>query len=122
MALLLSVAVNRRPRLLLVVLTAAFALPLVACGGDSDAGGGGGEENLGQQVYGDNCARCHGPDGEGGVGPQLGDGAVKENYPDIEDQLTVIREGRNGMPSWEGELSPEEIEAVANYERDELGQ
>ena len=113
----------RRSRLLLAALFGASALLLAACGGDSGGGGDAGdEESLGQQVYSTNCARCHGPDGEGGVGPQLGDGAVKENYPDLEDQLTVIREGRNGMPSWEGQLTPEEIEAVAVYEREELGQ
>lgn len=112
------------------ILPLAFALVavpgLVACGGDDGGGGGGGgggsEESLGQQVYSDNCARCHGPDGEGGVGPALGGGSVVENYPDLEDQLTVIREGRNAMPAWEGTLSPEEIEAVAVYEREELGQ
>lgn len=113
---------HRRPRPHLVAPAAAFALLLAACGGDSGSGGGGGEESLGQQVFDDNCARCHGPEGEGGVGPQLGGGAVVENYPDIEDQLTVIRGGRNGMPAWEGQLSPEEIEAVARYEREELGQ
>ena len=60
----------------------------------------------GQSVYEDNCARCHGPDGEGGVGPQLGDGAVGRELPDIEDQRVVIHDGRNGMPAWEGTLSP----------------
>lgn len=112
---------TRRPHLLLVATIAAAALVLSACGGDSEPSGDGGEASLGQSVYEDNCARCHGPDGEGGVGPQLGDGAVAENYPDIEDQLAVIREGRNGMPAWEGTLSPEEIEAVAMFEREELG-
>lgn len=116
-------AVTRRSHLLLVATIAAATLVLSACGGDSEPSGGGGDEaGLGQSVYEDNCARCHGPDGEGGVGPQLGDGAVAENYPDIEDQLAVIREGRNGMPAWEGTLSPEEIEAVAMFEREELGQ
>lgn len=115
-------AVTRRPHLLLVTLVAVAALFLSACGGDSEPAGGGGEASLGQDVYEDNCARCHGPDGEGGVGPQLGDGAVAENFPDIADQIAVIREGRNGMPAWDDSLTPEEIEAVAVYEREELGQ
>jgi len=116
-------AVTRRSHLLLAALVAAAALVLSACGGDSEPSGGGGDEaSAGQSVYEDNCARCHGPDGEGGVGPQLGDGAVAENFPDIADQITVIREGRNGMPAWEDSLTPEEIEAVATYEREELGQ
>ena len=113
---------TRRPRLLPVATIVLAVLVLSACGGDSGPSGGADGAGLGQGVYEDNCARCHGPDGEGGVGPQLGDGAVAENYPDIEDQLVVIREGRNGMPAWEGSLSPEEIEAVAVYEREELGQ
>lgn len=116
-------AVTRRSHLLLVALAAAAALLLSACGGDSEpSDGGGGEASLGQSIYEDNCARCHGPDGEGGVGPQLGDGAVVENYPDLADQITLIREGRNGMPAWDDSLTLEEIEAVAVYEREELGQ
>jgi mono/diheme cytochrome c family protein len=118
---LLSDAVTRRPHFLLVALVVAAGLFLTACGGDSEPSGGGGEDSLGQIVYEDNCARCHGPDGEGGVGPQLGDGAVAENFPDIADQIAVIRDGRNGMPAWEGSLTPEEIEAVAMFEREELG-
>lgn len=111
--------VTRRSPLLLV---AAAALVLAACGGDAEpSGDGGGEASLGQSIYEDNCARCHGPDGEGGVGPQLGDGAVAESYPDIEDQLVVLREGRNGMPAWEDSLTPEEIQAVAEYTREDLG-
>jgi cytochrome c oxidase subunit 2 len=108
-----------RARLALVALAAVLALPLAACGGDSEPGGG---ESSGQSIYSDNCATCHGPDGEGGVGPELGGGAVAEAFPDIEDQIAVIRDGRNGMPAWEGDLTPDEIEAVATYEREELGQ
>ncbi|MET0664190.1 MAG: cytochrome c [Acidimicrobiales bacterium] len=111
---------HRRSRLHLVALAAALALVLAACGGDSEPGGGGGEESQGETVYSANCARCHGPDGEGGVGPQLGDGAVEENLT-LEEHTEVVTNGRNGMPAWEGQLSPEEIDAVVLYEREELG-
>ncbi|MET0737163.1 MAG: cytochrome c [Acidimicrobiales bacterium] len=110
---------HRRSRLHLVALAAALAPVLAACGGDSEPGGGG-EESQGETVYSANCARCHGPDGEGGVGPQLGDGAVEENLT-LEEHTEVVTNGRNGMPAWEGQLSPEEIDAVVLYEREELG-
>ncbi|HEY5699545.1 MAG TPA: cytochrome c [Acidimicrobiales bacterium] len=111
---------HRRSRLHVVALAPALALVLAACGGDSEPGGGGGEESQGETVYSANCARCHGPDGEGGVGPQLGDGAVEANLT-IEEHTEVVTNGRNGMPAWEGQLSPEEIDAVVQYEREELG-
>ena len=104
----------------MVALAPALALVLAACGADSEPGGGGGEENQGETVYSANCARCHGPDGEGGVGPQLGDGAVEANLT-LEEHTEVVTNGRNGMPAWEGQLSPEEIDAVVQYEREELG-
>jgi cytochrome c oxidase subunit II len=108
-------------RVRLIALAALLAFPLAACGGDDEAAGGDGAQS-GEEIYSANCARCHGPDGEGGVGPQLGDGAVAENFPDIADQIDIIANGRNQMPAWSDTLSDTEIESVATYEREELGQ
>jgi mono/diheme cytochrome c family protein len=111
-------------RVLLIGGTVALALLLGACGGDDDEGasGGGGGGGIGHDVYRQSCASCHGQDGEGGIGPQLGDGAVAEAYPDIADQIAVITNGRGNMPSFESQLTPEQIEAVATFEREALGQ
>jgi mono/diheme cytochrome c family protein len=91
---------------------------------DGDGGGGDGSaagtESPGAVIFADNCARCHGADGGGGVGPQLSDGAVVEAFPDIADQIAVITDGRGGMPSFGDALDPDEIEAVAVYTREEL--
>lgn len=74
----------------------------------------------GSAVYSDNCASCHGADGSGGFGPALAGGAVVEAFPDPADQIAVITDGRNGMPDFGGSLSPEEIQAVTDYTRDDL--
>jgi uncharacterized membrane protein SirB2 len=72
-----------------------------------------GEEFKGFKVYASNCSMCHGQDG-------------KKMYRDAADLSTsaldaslipqMIREGSNGkMPSFNGTLSEEEINAVAAY-------
>jgi len=107
------------------VVAAGLAMVLVvagACGGDDEEAGGGGGASTGAEIFSTSCATCHGQDGEGGYGPQLGGGAVAETFPDIEDQIAVITNGRANMPAFEGQLSPEQIRTVAEYEREELGQ
>ena len=73
----------------------------------------------GKEVFTANCARCHGPDGEGGVGPRLA-GTVVQEYPDIEDQAAVVRDGRGSMPSFANRLTPEQIQDVVAYTRKDL--
>ena len=72
---------------------------------------------VGARVYAANCARCHGADGNGGLGPKLSGGAVVKIYPDPADQVAVVTAGRGGMPSFGGVLSAEEITAVVQYTR-----
>jgi mono/diheme cytochrome c family protein len=45
-------------------------------------------------------------------------GVVAARYPNIDDHIAVIREGRTGMPAFDERLTPEEIEAVARWERE----
>ncbi len=109
---------RRRLRPLLVVPIAVLFVPLAAaCGGDDAPSGGSAD---GQTIYESNCARCHGPEGEGGQGPAIGNGEV-EGHMSLDEQIEVITDGRNSMPAWGDTLSEEEIEAVAVYEREELG-
>lgn len=104
----------------MLTLAAAVVL-MVACGGDD------GPPSVtdpmlrqGQEVYRANCAACHGGSGQGGVGPRLAGGRVVERYPDIDDHIQIVLEGRGAMPAWEGRLSRQEIEAVVEYERRDL--
>jgi mono/diheme cytochrome c family protein len=96
----------------------------------------------GSTIFSNNCAACHGASGQGGVGPKLAGGEAKLTFPDEADHLDWIRTGSaphkgqpygdpnrpggqhiatsGGMPPFQGKLSDEEIQAVADDERDGL--
>ena len=114
----------RAPRALLAgpLLMAAAAL-FAACGGSSTPATPSDPVLAeGQTIYNQKCASCHGPGGNGGMGPKLA-GVVANRYPNIEDQKAVIANGRSSMPKFGGAtgLSDEQITAVARYEREVLG-
>jgi cytochrome c oxidase cbb3-type subunit 3 len=86
-------------------------------GTDDGGGGGGGESAPGAAAFASNCARCHGADGSGGIGPQLSDGAVVDRFPDPADEIELVTRGQDGMPAFGGTLSAKEIEQVVEYTR-----
>lgn len=99
---------------------------------------------LGAQVYRSaGCSGCHGAAGEGGVGPALAGEAVEQTFPDPAAHIEWVKSGsigtaqaplpygdpsreggqrmsKGGMPSFANSLSEAEIEAVVQYEREEL--
>ncbi|MEM7273058.1 MAG: cytochrome c [Actinomycetota bacterium] len=74
----------------------------------------------GRDIYARVCASCHGPAGDGGVGLKLSDGAAVAAFPDIEDQIALVAEGRNNMPAYGDRLTPEQQRAVVRYIREIL--
>ncbi len=68
-------------------------------------------------LYERHCGTCHGLEGQGNIGPPLADGAVVAAYPDIEDQIAIITDGRNQMPPFGDSLTEAEIRAVAKHTR-----
>lgn len=93
---------------------------------------------VGRGVYGDRCSSCHGTRGQGGVGPSLSD--VRDTWPSCDDHQEWISLGSEGwklehgpvygaddsritrvMPGQADELTPDEIAAVAAFERVEYG-
>ncbi len=68
-------------------------------------------------LYERHCGTCHGLEGQGNIGPQLADGAVVAAYPEIEDQIQVITEGRDQMPPFGHALTDAEIRAIAEHTR-----
>ncbi|HEX9530471.1 MAG TPA: cytochrome c [Acidimicrobiales bacterium] len=74
----------------------------------------------GAAIFAADCASCHGPRGEGELGPQLSGGAVMRAFPNEADQVALVTDGRGGMPAWAGRLTPEQIKAVVDYTRSGL--
>ncbi len=105
-----------------VVLVSVF---LAACG-DSTAAptfdSSDSELVTGQEIYSNNCSRCHLNDGAGGSGVQLNEGKVLASYPDAADQRAFIVEGNGRMPGFGGSLSDAEIDAVVRYTREVLAE
>jgi len=92
---------------------------VIALFANEPGGGSTAKSGRGYDIYVSNCARCHGPEGQGGVGPQLA-GVVTNAFPHAKDEIAVVRDGRDGMPSFAGDLSPTEIADVVAYTRTEL--
>lgn len=67
----------------------------------------------GKEIFTTNCAGCHtlaAADASGAVGPNLDQ--LKPSDTQVE---TKVKAGGGAMPSFDGQLSPEEIKAVAAY-------
>ncbi|MHB2020510.1 MAG: c-type cytochrome, partial [Candidatus Xenobia bacterium] len=69
----------------------------------------------GHELFEDNCAVCHGPDGLGKIGPCL-HGPKFRYGGDSATILYTIRNGRpGGMPTWKKFLEPDDILKVASF-------
>lgn len=95
----------------IVALLVLLALVLAACGGPAP-------DATGAEIFSQVCARCHGAELQGRVGPALGAGSHAAEQPD-EYLLTTITRGRGGMPSFSRTLSETQIEAVVGYLREQ---
>jgi cytochrome c553 len=94
------------------LLIATLALFVTACGG----GGGGDSSSSGDGAAAfakAGCGSCHtfkAAQSTGAVGPNLDD--LKPSFDQVKEQVT---NGGGGMPSFKGELSSDEIDAVSRY-------
>ena len=76
----------------------------------------------GAAIFDSQCARCHGANGEGDIGPKLNGGAVTRAFPTADEELVVVTYGRGGMPAFDKQLSPEQLRAVVDFTRTGLQQ
>ena len=107
----------RRPglfSLILLLLALAWAWPTLAQTGDDQE-----KLELGARLFAENCAVCHGPEGQGRVGATLA-----KDFPSIRPDLAIETTIANGvagsvMPAWGqangGPLSEEEVGALVFY-------
>ena len=63
----------------------------------------------GAAVFADNCATCHGADGSGDSGPDI---RAEDNRAEI---TLVVRNGKEEMPAFKGQLTAAQIAAVSKY-------
>ncbi len=77
--------------------------------------------SMGEPLYEQNCARCHGADGGGlgGTYPMLAGSDMVTGDP--EPVIEVIVHGRGAMPAFGGEFNNEEVAAVVTYIRNAWG-
>jgi cytochrome c oxidase subunit 2 len=76
----------------------------------------------GKQVYDQNCASCHMPDGKGN--PELGAKAIAggtiPNGP-LAAHIALVLKGKGIMPAWGNMLNDTDLAAVITYERNAFG-
>ncbi len=95
---------------------------------------------LGTELFGANCASCHGASGQGVSAPAFVDGAVVETWPDWRDHVMWVKLGdanwpgntygaqpktktsSSGMPSFGDTLDDQEIAQIVLHERELAGE
>lgn len=96
-----------------VVGAVLIVLFLAACGRPAP-------DATGLEIYDQVCARCHGDDLGGGIGPALGPGTNAAEQSD-EYLITTITRGRGSMPSFSRTLDETQIRRVVGHIRSEQG-
>jgi len=76
--------------------------------------------DAGEGLYQDNCAACHGPGGEGVVGPNLHGNEVVQSRSSLGAQI-LWGYPVHGMPPFAANLDDEEIAAIATFVRNSWG-
>ncbi len=70
-----------------------------------------GSSDLGEQIFVGACAKCHGPEGEGLIGP----GFTSASVADPEAIAEIVRNGRGRMPAIGEEWEDFQMEALTDY-------
>jgi cytochrome c oxidase subunit II len=71
-----------------------------------------GAVQLGKEEWEGVCAKCHGLDGQGGIGPRI---AGSPTLSDPVALATLVRNGRGSMPAVGSGWTDEQVDALATY-------
>jgi cytochrome c oxidase subunit 2 len=69
---------------------------------------------LGAEEWAGVCAKCHGPDGEGGIAPRIAGSVLLTDPQTVDD---IVRNGRRTMPAVGSGWTSEQIQALTTYLR-----
>lgn len=69
---------------------------------------------LGEHLYAESCARCHGVEGQGGIGMALDSTGhmYQHTYSQLKLHIAIGSRGSGFMPSFHGKLSPGEMTTI----------
>ena len=74
-----------------------------------------GTSDLGEETFAGACAKCHGPEGEGDIGPTLKGNGLLADEEAVEE---VVRLGRGEMPPVGGDWQDVQMDALTEYLRE----
>ena len=74
-------------------------------------------EGLGEETFDGTCAKCHGLQGQGDIGPQLVGNALLNDREGIE---RLIRNGKGEMPPVGKDWNETQLKAITDYLREEI--
>jgi cytochrome c551 len=77
------------------------------------------EDATGEEIYAELCARCHGADLGGGIGPPLGPGSAAAETDEFLE-FTIVN-GRGRMPSFASSLDEDQLDRLIDFMREQGG-
>jgi mono/diheme cytochrome c family protein len=96
-----------------VVVVLVLALVIAAFGGSSS----GPQKTVGtfnpQLQFEVRCFTCH----RVGPGPRLSGPTLVKTFPTVEDQITFVANGKDGMPAFKDRLTHDELRQIVEYTR-----
>jgi cytochrome c oxidase subunit II len=76
------------------------------------------DAEFGEELYDGVCAKCHGPQGEGGYGPAIAQSSLVDDERAVEQ---LLRNGRGAMPPVGRGWSDRQMQAMTTYLEREFG-